>query len=702
MQKGNTISPWRPNDSYRRKQVSFHEEVLNTMETHAKHSLNIVLNSKVEIMETLRRQETSSSTTLHSQQLTLSRLFANLEKRDRASNTQDEAKETQKRLAIIDSLRFPDIRLRKDAIELTYRKTFEWIFDEQCEFKRWLELGNDIFWISGKAGSGKSTLMKFISDHASTRTMLETWAAPLEPLSLDFYFWYTGTQLQNSQEGLLRTMLHDLFEKCPDLLPRAVPRRWDRPESFHRNPDIWSRTELSQALYSIAAMGDLKYKFCLFLDGLDEFSGDHKDLIADLRVLCSNSCIKICVSSRPWNVFVNAFGSLDTVLHLEELTADDICQYAAGHLKEAGYNQAQPDVDDLISEIVLKSQGVFFWVFLAVRSLVAGLGEGDNIKILQRRLSEVPSDLEVFFQSILTRLDRIYDSETSQVLKLAMLTLDRNQSDKEDESDRHGWLDFWMLREFDFSDCDWAVKMKVRSCDAYRVRQMTVETRSFITATCKDFLCLDAHGNVQFLHQSVYDFLSGPAIQAWLDDRVPPMLRDPLILLHIRLARCKILRTSTLYLEANDCFGRTSFPDTLDHEEEEHLIFPGSSRLAEAFEAAIAALLETCGGVVNGSHDAKCVFHRDWKVLFRFLIANGRYATLLKDRGLSINYVHYLLQTAKRLLRPSCSEDSEESEEDEPPGMVLGSAEEEVALELSSEDFIKELRARYLIKLGRV
>ena len=185
--------------------------------------------------------------------------------------------------------------------------------------------------------------------------------------SLDFYFWYTGSELQKSQEGLLRSILHDIFTKCPDLLPKVVPHRWNSPDSFHRAPDTWSRVEMSQVLRKIAALDDLGCKLCLFLDGLDEFSGDHRALIADLRALCTNKSIKICVSSRPWNVFSSAFTTLDTVLHLEELTADDIYQYASGHLAPTDSRSLRPEVDDLISEIVLKSQGVFFWVFLVTR-----------------------------------------------------------------------------------------------------------------------------------------------------------------------------------------------------------------------------------------------------------------------------------------------------------------------------------------------
>lgn len=40
----------------------------------------------------------------------------------------------------------------------------------------WLSSGDGIFHISGKLGSGKSTLMKYLCDHPQTRIELEKWA----------------------------------------------------------------------------------------------------------------------------------------------------------------------------------------------------------------------------------------------------------------------------------------------------------------------------------------------------------------------------------------------------------------------------------------------------------------------------------------------------------------------------------------------
>src|SRR3569833_273024 len=49
----------------------------------------------------------------------------------------------------------------------------------------WLSTGTGIFHISGKLGSGKSTLMKFLCEHESTRNRLEQWAGLISRLSRD-------------------------------------------------------------------------------------------------------------------------------------------------------------------------------------------------------------------------------------------------------------------------------------------------------------------------------------------------------------------------------------------------------------------------------------------------------------------------------------------------------------------------------------
>lgn len=50
----------------------------------------------------------------------------------------------------------------------------------------WLKSGDGIFHISGKLGSGKSTLMKYLCEHSATKTMLTAWAGKHIDLLLSF------------------------------------------------------------------------------------------------------------------------------------------------------------------------------------------------------------------------------------------------------------------------------------------------------------------------------------------------------------------------------------------------------------------------------------------------------------------------------------------------------------------------------------
>lgn len=49
---------------------------------------------------------------------------------------------------------------------------------------------------------------------------------------------------------------------------------------------------------------------------------------------------------------------------------------------------------EMADEIRGEAQGVFFWVFLVVPSLLVGLQKHDDIAMLRRRLRDIPPDLD--------------------------------------------------------------------------------------------------------------------------------------------------------------------------------------------------------------------------------------------------------------------------------------------------------------------
>jgi hypothetical protein len=186
----------------------------------------------------------------------------------------------------------------------------------------------------------------------------------------------------------------------------------------------WTNTELAECFIRLKEQTSVSTKFCFFIDGLDEYNGDHQDIVDLLNGIAQSNDIKICLSSRPWNVFQAAFGGrLDRRLKLEDFTRDDIKRFAEDRLGQNSHFKAlqasDPRYQCLLEEIVDAAQGVFLWVFLVVRSLLRGLTNADTISELQKRLRVLPSDLEQFFRHILDTTEEIYQERAAQFFLIA-------------------------------------------------------------------------------------------------------------------------------------------------------------------------------------------------------------------------------------------------------------------------------------------
>jgi hypothetical protein len=153
---------------------------------------------------------------------------------------------------------------------------------------------------------------------------------------------------------------------------------------------------------------------CLFIDGLDEYNGSPTDTIQLLKDI-SSSNVKICVSSRPWNEFHQAFDEFPG-LRLQDLTFDDISLYVnetlAADARMKSLSDEQPtEASKLVTEIVTKADGVFLWVKLVTKSLLEGLGNEDSIFELGIRLQELPSDLAELYAHMLNTVKERYRIE---------------------------------------------------------------------------------------------------------------------------------------------------------------------------------------------------------------------------------------------------------------------------------------------------
>ncbi|KAK5989024.1 hypothetical protein PT974_10522 [Cladobotryum mycophilum] len=120
----------------------------------------------------------------------------------------------------------PELDFRIDQIEEPFQDTFKWIFDLPI-FCNWLHEGSGLFWIHGKPGSGKSTLMKFIYRSQQTWELLHDWRRCSHEITAGFFFHYRGAALQKSFEGVLRSLIIQILSSHSSPFQRLHQPTWN-------------------------------------------------------------------------------------------------------------------------------------------------------------------------------------------------------------------------------------------------------------------------------------------------------------------------------------------------------------------------------------------------------------------------------------------------------------------------------------------
>lgn len=432
---------------------------------------------------------------------------------DRSVKLESKARFCRKTIAF---LRFPSMSDRQERICKNHRTTFDWIFQDPSiidkpwdDFVKWLSSDNSdaIYWITGKAGSGKSTLMRFISEDPRTTKHLKLWAKGNPLVTGSFFFWNSGTAMQMSRTGLMQSLLYQMLRDRPEHIFKIFQTRWEAYDSLRGGSYPWTWTELKQAFQLLLL--DKNLRFFFLIDGLDEFDGQHRELV-DLIISASKlSNVKICVSSRPWLVFEDAFEGHPNLL-LEQLSYSDIKLYVCDKFEEnKRYVQLRSRectyAADLVESVVQKASGVFLWVYLVVNSLLQGLDNADRVSDLQRRLELIPSDLEELFDKMLNSLEPLYFSHACQLIQIV------RASQKP-----------LTLLALSFADEDGplsAIQAKIEPLSEEQRLERVETMRRRLKSRCKGLIEAPvrqsgADSYVQYIHRTAKDFLETPDIWA--------------------------------------------------------------------------------------------------------------------------------------------------------------------------------------------
>ena len=339
----------------------------------------------------------------------------------------------EQRKKFLDSLHFPELNQRQEEIKDAYKKTFRWIFDQSGEAVRpwsnfidWLANGSGTYWINGKPGSGKSTLMSYICQDSRTKSALSEWVGQKQLLMPTFFFWAAGSGLQHSIVGLLRSLIYQILSQDFGLLIRSEYRNTSSQKnlpkrSFLQEPStVWTERKIMDLLLNLVENSSQSHCLCLFIDGLDELQGDRSELIQFITSISQQKHVKCCLSSRPERPFQKL--GPEYRLRLQDLTRPDIVEYVSFRLGEfVQILSLPPDLratkKSLIDDLVAKADGVFLWVELAIRSQILGIDSEDSFELLRQRLDKMPTEIEGLYQNMLMRIDPIHHTEAAVYLR---------------------------------------------------------------------------------------------------------------------------------------------------------------------------------------------------------------------------------------------------------------------------------------------
>lgn len=440
-----------------------------------------------------------------------------------------------------------EINRREEAIFEPYQETFSWIFQKQptgpsdqhepsaSNFPAWLESDNKSpFWVTGKPGSGKSTLMKFIVHSPELERHLKRWAGDFPLQITSFYAWVTGTKLQNSALGFMRTILYKCIHSSSpksdldsNLASAVAPRRWALFATLRnlKKQPPWEDWELEESFNLLLTEVVKRKRVVLFVDGLDEFKLLPADTLAIIRGLCARDGIKVCVASRPWLEFNDALDSFP-MLRMQDLTTNDMKKFVTGSFNNnRGFKEQRQvfpeQVDALVQEVVDKANGVFLWSRIVVRDLVQGFTEGDNLPKLAGILRSLPEDVDDLYTRIWRSIVHTRKSDFARLVALRRAAFEAPD-----------YLTVWFA---DGGSTLWLAggghsqRRDIRTISKDNLRNLRRQVVRRLDSATRGILELSPTNKVDFLHRTAVDWVAQDDIwkevNSHLDLKFNPSLR---------------------------------------------------------------------------------------------------------------------------------------------------------------------------------
>lgn len=148
---------------------------------------------------------------------------------------------------IVQILRYDQIENRERQIDhQAHNATYAWLctpegqmIQQVKDLVEFLNTGTGLFWVSGEAASGKSTLMKYLAGPRRDGNDVWQWEGSRD-VTIACHFCWIVDDFQKTQSALLRTLLYHIFWAELDITPKVCHLVWG--SSHIREP--WSVNQL--------------------------------------------------------------------------------------------------------------------------------------------------------------------------------------------------------------------------------------------------------------------------------------------------------------------------------------------------------------------------------------------------------------------------------------------------------------------------
>jgi hypothetical protein len=275
-------------------------------------------------------------------------------------------------------------------------------------------------------------------------------------------------------------------------------------------------------------------RLALFIDGLDEFDSPPLKVLELIQKINSRDGIKMCVASRHWTEFNDAFHE-SPMLRMQNLTSADMAHFVEAKLEgNRGFLELKrifpTKATQLVTDVVTKAEGVFLWVSIVVRSLLTALTEGDGLSDLRTIVDQLPSDIALLYDAIWARIggrNMVASAKLLTTFKAVQGTLN--------------YITLWLADESQPLEYDIRTLSEEGMAGVWEIMKRRLDSRT------RGILEISTSGHIDFLHRTASDWILQPRIWEGIRSVVPEDF-DP----YLQLLRAETIQMPQMYTTLSD------------------------------------------------------------------------------------------------------------------------------------------------------